>query len=64
VAGRPSVSPGPELPLPELDSLPAEALDSMLRALDEPIARAEPDDAPLGDTGDQELARVLSGLEG
>jgi len=64
VAGPPSVNPGPELPLPELDSLPAEALDSMLRALDEPIARADADDAPLGDTGDQELARALSGLEG
>jgi len=55
---------GPELPLPELDSLPAEALDSMLRALDEPIARTDADDAPLGDTGDQELERALSGLEG
>jgi hypothetical protein len=53
-----------ELPLPELDSLPAEALDSMLRVLDEPLARADADAGPLGDAGDQELARALAGLEG
>ena len=60
----PHASAGVELPLPELDSLPAEALDSMLRVLDEPLARADADDAPLGDQGDQELEHALSGLEG
>jgi hypothetical protein len=64
VATGPGVHDGPELPLPELDSLPADALDSMLRVLDEPIARAYGDDAPLGDTGDQELEHALLGLEG
>jgi hypothetical protein len=63
-ATDPGVHDGPELPLPELDSLPADALDSMLRVLDEPIARADGDDAPLGDTGDQELEHALLGLEG
>ena len=53
-----------ELPLPELDSLPAEALDSMLRVLDEPLARVGRDDAPLGEAGDQELEQALAGLEG
>ena len=36
-----SGAPRAELPLPELDDLPAEALDSMLQALDEPGARAD-----------------------
>lgn len=58
------VPPRVELPLLELDSLPAEALDSMLRLLDEPLAHAGPDGPPLGDTGDQELERALAGLEG
>ena len=54
-----------ELPLPELDDLPAEALDSMLQALDEPVARADAYELPaLGDSGDRELERVLTGLEG
>jgi anti-sigma factor RsiW len=53
-----------ELPLPERDSLPAEALDSLLKVLDEPLARAGRDDATLGDAGDQELERALAGLEG
>ena len=64
VAARPAPRAAVELPLPELDSLPAEALDSMLRVLDEPLARADPDGVPLGDAGDQELARALAGLEG
>jgi hypothetical protein len=64
VATRPAPRPKVELPLPELDSLPAEALDSMLRVLDEPLARADADAVPLGDAGDQELARALAGLEG
>ena len=54
-----------ELPLPELDDLPAEALDSMLQALDEPAARADAYELPaLADPGDRELERVLTGLEG
>jgi hypothetical protein len=53
-----------ELPLPELDSLPAEALDSLLQVLDEPLARGDAGDATLGDAGDQELEQVLAGLEG
>jgi hypothetical protein len=48
--------------MPELDSLPVEALDSMLRVLDEPLAQAG--DEPPGDDGDLELERVLAGLEG
>ncbi|MGN6392157.1 MAG: hypothetical protein ACTHM9_07925 [Gemmatimonadales bacterium] len=53
-----------ELPLPELDSLPAEALDSMLKSLDEPLAQVAPDDVPPDDSGDQELAHALAGREG
>ena len=53
-----------ELPLPELDSLPAEALDSLLKVLDEPLARGDAGDATLGDAGDQELEQMLAGLEG
>ncbi len=54
-----------ELPLPELDDLPAEVLDSMLEVLDEPAARAEAYELPdLGDSGDIELERALTGLEG
>ena len=56
---------GAELPLPELDDLPAEALDSMLQALDEPGARTDAYELPaLADPGDRELERVLTGLEG
>jgi hypothetical protein len=59
------VAPRAELPLPELDDLPAEALDSMLQALDEPGARADAYELPaLADPGDRELERVLTGLEG
>jgi hypothetical protein len=47
-----------------LDSLPEEALDSLLKALDEPLARARGDDAQVDDDGDVELERVLAGLEG
>jgi len=53
-----------EFPMPELDSLPAEALDSLLRVLDEPLANADADDTPLGDAGDEALERALAGLEG
>jgi len=52
-----------ELAMPELDSLPVEALDSMLRVLDEPLAQAA-DEPQAGDDGDVELERVLAGLEG
>ena len=54
-----------ELPLPEIDDLPAEGLDSILQALDEPAARADAYELPsLGDGGDRELEQVLAGLEG
>lgn len=53
-----------ELAMPELDSLPEEALDSILRALDEPLAQSGSDDGQLGDGGDVELERALAGLEG
>jgi len=53
-----------DLPLPELDSLPAEVLDSILKSLEEPLAQVAPDDVPADDSGDQELARALAGLEG
>jgi hypothetical protein len=62
-APRPSAAQSPmELAMPELDSLPVEALDSILNALDEPVARAG--DELAGDDGDIELERVLAGLEG
>jgi len=53
-----------EFPMPELDSLPAEALDSLLRVLEQPLANADTVDTPLGDAGDEELERALAGLEG
>jgi hypothetical protein len=53
-----------ELALPELDSLPAEVLDSMLHALDEPLAHVGAYDLPPDDSGDRELEQVLAGLEG
>ena len=64
VATGPFAAGDGDLPLPELDSLPAEALDSMLRVLDEPLAHVETDDLPPDDAGDQELAQALAGLEG
>jgi hypothetical protein len=65
LATAPTGAPRTELPLPELDDLPAEALDSMLQALDEPGARADAYELPaLADPGDRELERVLTGLEG
>jgi hypothetical protein len=65
LARVPTGAPRAELPLPELDDLPAEVLDSMLQALDEPGARADAYELPaLADPGDRELERVLTGLEG
>jgi hypothetical protein len=65
LATAPTGTARAELPLPELDDLPAEALDSMLQALDEPGARADAYELPaLADPGDGELERVLTGLEG
>lgn len=69
VAPEPRLAQGPmaaaalELPLPELDSLPAEALDSMLQALDEPLAHVGSYDLPPDESGDRELEQVLAGLE-
>jgi hypothetical protein len=53
-----------ELPFPELDSLPAEALDSILKALDGPLAQVGSDDSSPDDSGDRELERALAGQEG
>ena len=65
LATAPTGAPRAEFPLPELDDLPAEALDSMLQALDEPGAHADAYELPaLADPGDRELERVLTGLEG
>jgi hypothetical protein len=64
VTGRAPAGPGLELPLPELDSLPADVLDSMLQSLDEPLTRVGAYDLPADDSGDQELARALADLEG
>jgi hypothetical protein len=64
VAEVPAASPGVEMPFPELDSLPAEALDSMLQAIDEPIAHVGAYDLPPDESGDRELEQVLAGLEG
>lgn len=65
VATGPASSARDELPLPELDGLPAEALDSMLQALDEPGTRADAYELPApSDSGDREFERVLTGLEG
>jgi hypothetical protein len=65
LATTPTGAPRAELPLPELDDLPAEALDSMLQALDEPGGHADAYELPaLADPGDRELERVLTGLEG
>jgi hypothetical protein len=50
--------------MPELDSLPAEALDSILRVLDEPLAQVGSDDLQPDESGDRELEQVLAGMEG
>jgi predicted anti-sigma-YlaC factor YlaD len=56
---------GPDFPLPELDSLPADVLDSVMRVLDEPLTRVGAWELPaLADPGDQELARAFAGKEG
>jgi hypothetical protein len=65
LATTPASGQPAELPLPELDDLSAEALDSILQVLDEPVARADAYELPaLGDSGDLELERALTGLEG
>jgi hypothetical protein len=65
LATAPTGVPRAEFPLPELDDLPAEALDSMLQALDEPGARANAYELPaLAEPDDSELEQVLTGLEG
>jgi hypothetical protein len=65
LAAAPTSVQRAELPVPELDDLPAEALDSILQVLDEPAARADAYELPgLGDSGDLELEQALTGLEG
>jgi hypothetical protein len=52
-------------PIPELDSLSPEPLDSELRVLDEPLARAAAWELPdVGDPGDQLLEQAITGREG
>jgi hypothetical protein len=53
-----------DLPMPELDSLPAEALDSILRVLDEPLAQVGADDQQPDESGDRALEQMLAGMEG
>jgi hypothetical protein len=64
MAQGPATAATLDLPMPELDSLPAEALDSMLRALDEPLAQVGADDLQPDESGDRELEQVLAGMEG
>ena len=64
LAQGPGVTAAVELPIPELDSLPAAALDSILQELDEPLAHVGAYDLPPDDSGDRELEQVLAGLEG
>jgi hypothetical protein len=64
VAQGPSTTATIDLPIPELDSLPAEALDSILRALDEPLAQVGADDLQPDESGDRELEQMLAGMEG
>jgi len=64
VARGPAAAPAIDLPMPELDSLPAEALDSILRVLDEPVAQVGADDLQPDESGDRELEQVLAGMEG
>jgi hypothetical protein len=64
VAQGPAAAPSIDLPMPELDSLPAEALDSILRALDEPMAQVGADDLQPDESGDRELEQALAGMEG
>jgi hypothetical protein len=71
VAAVPPVAPGAvvgsraELPFPEIEDKPPEALESILNQLNEPAARADAYDLPgLDDSGDGELEAVLTGLEG
>jgi hypothetical protein len=65
LAAAPTSVQRAELSVPELDDLPAEALDSLLQVLDEPAARADAYELPgLEDSGDLELEQALIGLEG
>ncbi|HKT61930.1 MAG TPA: hypothetical protein VJQ46_17900 [Gemmatimonadales bacterium] len=64
VAQAPPGAPTLDLPIPGLDSLPAEALDSILRTLDEPLAQVGADDLQPDESGDRELEQVLAGMEG
>ena len=54
-----------DLPLPELDDLPAEALDSVLRGAGRACSAGGCVRASgFGDAGDRELEQALTGLEG
>jgi hypothetical protein len=64
VAQVPATAATVDLPMPELDSLPAEALDSILRTLDEPLAQLGADDMQPDESGDRELERALAETEG
>lgn len=65
VAAAPSPAAATELPIPELDGLDAQALDSVLRVLDGPLANGGAGEVPvLDDGGDRALERALDGSEG
>lgn len=65
VATGPSPAGASELPIPELDGLDADALDSLLRVLDVPLANGGASGLPaLDDGGDRALERALDGSEG
>lgn len=60
-----SVAAGLPMPLPELDALQPEELDSVLTTMDDSFSSTTPrDDVGLGDLDSEELQRVLDTWEG
>jgi hypothetical protein len=62
-AARPVVA-GLQFALPELESLQAAELDSVLQTMDDPAAGSTVEDPALGDLDSDELQRVLDSWEG
>lgn len=61
----PVVAAGLAIPLPELESLQAAELDSVLQTMDEPnVSEATVDEPGLGDLNSDELESVLDSWEG
>jgi hypothetical protein len=61
----PVVAAGLVIPLPELESLQAAELDSVLQTMDEPsVSGADVDEPGLGDLNSDELESVLDSWEG